>query len=149
MAEPARSELVAVSFIKTMDGVPTSGVATQLPEDNSSWAASGFIKVGPVVGGTPDLYVPVRNPVVQVQTFGVNPNTKYPDWGKAENLANRIVEGTWDGSILHKQLTLRTGVNDATVMAAAALTEPARIEDDPSGYAIYTVDLSLTWKEIQ
>lgn len=145
----ARSELVAVAFIKTMSGIATNGmVSTQLPEDNTSWAASGFIKCGPVVGGSPEMYVPIRKPVIQLNCYAVNSNTMFPDWGKAEELANLIVEGTFDTSLLYKALTLRSGVNQALVMSAEAMTEPARLEDNPSAYASYTVDLKLTWKEI-
>lgn len=145
----ARSELVAVAFIKTMSGIATNGmVATQLPEDNTSWAASGFIRCGPVVGGSPALYVPIRKPVIQVTCYAVNPNTMFPDWGKAEELANLIVEGSYDMSRLHKALTVRSGVSDALVMNATVLTEPNRIPNDVGAYASYVLDLELTWKEI-
>lgn len=149
MAGRARSELVAVAFIKTMSGIAANGmVSTQLPEDNTSWAASGFIKVGPVVGGTPNTYVPIREPVLQINTYAVNPNTKFPDWGKAEELANLIVEGAQDMSLYHQALTLRSGVNQAQVFDAQALTEPRRVEGNDAAYAAYTLDLQIRWKEI-
>lgn len=148
MANRATTELVTVAFIKSMTGILTSQVATQLPDDNSTWSASGFVKCGPVVGGSPMMYVPIRYPVIEINTFAVNPNTENPNWGKAESLANLIVEGTYDMALTSKALTLKTGYNQAIVNSAVALTEPTRIEGDPSNYARYSFDMQIMWKEI-
>ena len=51
------TELVAVSWIKGIPGIPVSSVSTTLPSDNTTWSASGFIQVPFVVGGSPDIFL--------------------------------------------------------------------------------------------
>lgn len=147
MALPPNSELVAQAWISSLANISSSIVKTQLPADNTTWAASGFVHVVGVVGGASDPYVPVKNPVVQVDTYAVNPNTDNPDWGQASTLAEYIRAGTYLLEKTHVSLTTRSGFDNAQVLQATC-TEPRRIPNDPSGYARYTMDVNLTWVTI-
>lgn len=145
---PANSELVTVAFIKTMPGVPSNGVATQLPADNSSWASTGFVKVGPVVGGSSQLYVKAPSPVIEVSCYATNPNTKYPAWDKATDLMEYIREGTFNYSLIGRSIATRSGYRNAIVRSSYFASEPFRVEQDDSAYAIIQVDLGLSWIEV-
>lgn len=149
MAKPTNTELVTVAWLKTVTGIAASGmVATTLPADNSTWAASGFVRVGPVVGGARDIYVPIVDTVVQLDGFGVNPNSLNPDWATANELLMRIWNACYDGTGLGVALTTRTGYEDAIVMAAWPETDPRRLYDDPAAYGHYVMDLHLRWKRV-
>lgn len=148
MARPANSELVAVAWLKTCPGIATSQVSTQLPVDNTTWSASGFVKVGPVVGGATDIYNQTANPIIQIETYAVNPNTKNPAWDKAADLMEYIRAGCYNYSLLGRALTLRTGYNTAIVQTASIMSEPTRNTGDAGGYAVMRVDLQLRWVEV-
>lgn len=145
----ANTELTATAWLSSLDGVPSDAVATTLPTDNSTWSASGFVQVGPPVGSTTSLYVPMRGPVVSVTCWAVNPNSKRPPWGKANNLAETIVAACYDQGNFHGALTLRDSYPQVRVHSASALTEPRRVPGgDISEYAAYQFNLSLKWTEI-
>ena len=75
----ATPELVATAWLKTVVG---DRVATTLPKDNTSWSASGFCTLV-TAGGTPNLYVPLREPVIGVDCWAVNPQSQKPPWRNA------------------------------------------------------------------
>src|SRR5690606_10605141 len=104
--------------------------------------------VGPQVGGGPEMYVPRREPVMQVVCYAVNADSKWPPWDKATDLAEQIVDATFDASLLGKALTLRSGYRRAYVQAAWVLAGPRRIPDDDAGYAAMGLDLALAWIEV-
>lgn len=143
---PATSELITVAWVKTIAGVAANGmVSTTLPADNSTWAASGFIRVGPAVGGSPQMYVPLRQPVMQIDTYAINPNSDNPPWDKAGKLAELVFNATYDHSLLGRELITRTGYENARVVSVTALTEPRRLYDDPASRAHYQLDIELRW----
>lgn len=146
---PPNTELVAVAWVRTITGVPAQYVATTVPEltdpnDNTSWAASGFIQVGPVVGGSPEMYVPMRKPVVQITCWAVAPTGRRPPWGQANYLAELVVAGCYD-STAHRTISMvPSGYQQALVHDAYA-TEPRRVPGDQGNYGRYTFDLFLDW----
>lgn len=143
--KPATSELVTVAWVKSIAGIAPNGmVSTTLPADNTSWAASGFVKVGPAVGGSPGMYVPLRQPVVQIDTYAVNLNSENPPWDKASNLAELVFNATYDMTLLHG-LDTRTGYEQARVVSVTALTEPRRLYDDVAARAHYQLDIDIKW----
>ena len=81
---PPSNEQVAV---KWLTGIPAlSGrVATSLPTDLSTWAASGFVTVGNA-GGTPHMYYQLARPVVSVHWWAVTVSGSNPPWGVASDL---------------------------------------------------------------
>lgn len=138
------TDLVAVAWLAGVTGLSASMVATKLPADNSTWAASGFVQVI-TVGGTPELYVPVASPVVGVSCWAANPNSAKPPWGKANHLAELIRAATYDHANVPRTLTLPSSFGHARVTAAYFVSEPKRIPGDPANYARFDADLALRW----
>jgi hypothetical protein len=142
----ANTELVATAWLGGVTGLSTAMVATQLPKDNSSWAASGFVTVR-TVGGSPGLYVPLRAPVVGVDCWAVSPNSGKPPWFQANALAELIDAGcrATNGG---RTLTLPTGYSQARVLSAYLVSEPRRSYADEGDYARYVLDLALHWVDL-
>ncbi len=141
----ATPELVAIAWLKTVVG---DRVATTLPKDNASWAASGFCTIV-TAGGTPNMYVPLREPVIGVDCWAVNPQSQKPPWNKAAALAEAIVAACQDHRAIAKTVALPTGYPAAQVRSAYVTGDPRRIPDDPSSYARYTIPgLAISWVEV-
>lgn len=141
----ANSELIAVAWLQGAAGMEAGQVATTLPADEGTWAANGFVQVPMVVGGTPQLHYALREPVVQVDAWAVNPNSGKPPWGKAASLMELIVAATYDVARMQRTLTLPSGYPQARVMTAHFVTEPRRIPADNASYARFSADLILHW----
>lgn len=140
------TELVAVAYLKTVPGLG-SNVATDLPQDNSTWSASGFVQVM-TVGGTPNAYSPIARPVVSVDCWAVSPNSSKPPWGKANQLAEDIRAAVHGGVLLPQRVTVGAAYAKADVVEARILSEPRRIPDDDADYAHFSLDLELHWIEV-
>lgn len=141
----ATPELVAEAWLKTVVG---DRVATTLPKDNTSWAASGFCTLV-TAGGTPGMYVPLREPVIGVDCWGVSPGSQKPPWGIASGLAEAIVAACQDHRAIAQPVTLPTGYPAAQVRSAYVTGDPRRIPDDPSSYARYSIPgLAIAWVEV-
>jgi hypothetical protein len=141
------ADLVGVAWVGGISGVSPAQVATTLPEDNSSWSASGFVELT-VVGGSPSLDTQVRHTVFQVDAWASNPNSSKPPWGKAFTLAELVVAGAYGPSnplSASRTLVMPAAYSGARVMSAQVLSEPRRIEDDESSYARVQFDLQLNW----
>lgn len=141
----ANSELVAVAWLQGADGIEAAQVATTLPSDETTWSANGFVQVPMVVGGTPQLHYALREPVVQVDVWAVNPSSGKPPWGKAASLMELIVAATYDVDRMQRTLTLPSGYPQARVTTAHLITEPRRIPADNASYARFSADLALHW----
>lgn len=140
------TDLVAVAWIASIPGLVADGVATQLPADETKWAANGFVVVPVSVGGTPHSSIPVRRPVVQVETWGTVPGSDRLPWGIPAQLAEQIRMGTYDRRTLGRALDIRAGsvaYPAAHVLGARMITEPRRIWSDVGDYAGFTFDLML------
>lgn len=141
----ATPELVATAWLKTIVG---DRVATTLPKDNSSWAASGFVTLTST-GGTPNLYVPLREPVMGVDCWAVNPDSQKPPWNKAACLAEAIQAACYQRRTIPQTVALPTGYPSVQVRSAYTTGEHRRIPDDPSSYARYMIPgLVLAWVEV-
>lgn len=143
----ANNDLVAVAWIKAALGL-TGGVGTELPGDTSTWAASGFIQVGPVVGGASSAYNSQRAPVLSIECWAVTPNSRRPPWGAANTLAERVWAACGAVPTSNRAVTLPAGFPKVMVHGAVALTDPRRIYGDDSAFAHYQFDVSLTWKAV-
>ena len=138
-------ELVATAWLKTVVG---DRVATTLPKDNATWAASGFCTLV-VAGGTPNLYVPLREPAVGVDCWANNPQSQKPPWNKAAALAEAIQAACYDHPAIPQVLTLPTGYPAARVLSAYTTGEHRRVHDDASSYARYSIPgLVIAWTEV-
>jgi hypothetical protein len=141
----ATPELVATAWLKTVVG---DRVATTLPKDNASWAASGFCTLV-AAGGTPNLYVPLREPVMGVSCWAFNADSQKPPWNKSAALAEAIQAACYDHPAIPQRLTLPTGYPRAQVLSAYTTGEHRRIPDDPSSYARYDIPgLVIAWTEV-
>lgn len=145
------TELVIKHYLKTLDGLPTDSIATNLPrrssDSNFTWAASGFILIGDVSGG-PQVYVPIREPVIPVQCMAVNPDKATPPWGKANQLAEEIVTATYTDD-LPALIQLPTGYNNARLHSLVCVREPFRVPGDHGAFAIYGLDLQAYWTPVE
>jgi len=139
----ANNELVAVAFLQAILG-QTGGVGARLPGDTASWATTGFVQIG-VVGGSPNVYGPLRRPVIEVKATAIAPASKQPPWYQANDLAERILAGCYDAYQAPVQTILPPGFENAFVQSAYALTEARRLGGDDSNIARYTFDLQLNW----
>jgi hypothetical protein len=145
------SALVAVAWIGArVPGIVAAQVATSLPRDVSAWQAEGFVQVTPITGA-PDVDIPVRHPLVQVDCWAVTVDaagtisTRRPS-NKAWRLAELIRNATETSSALYgKPVAMPANYDPAIVLSAYPLSEPVEIADDPSGYARVTFDLALDW----
>ncbi|MFI5687900.1 hypothetical protein [Streptomyces sp. NPDC051636] len=138
-------ELVATAWLKTVVG---DRVATTLPKDNTSWAASGFCTLV-VAGGTPNMYVPLREPAIGVDCWAVNPQSQKPPWNKAAVLAEAIAAACQDHAAIPQNLALLAGYPAVQIKSAYLTGEPRRVPDDPSSYARYSIPgLVITWTEV-
>ncbi|HEY9474676.1 MAG TPA: DUF4082 domain-containing protein [Mycobacteriales bacterium] len=145
----ANTDLVAVAWLSGVDGVPSDAVATTLPADNSTWAASGFVQVTSGVGSSVNPDVPLRGPVVQVTCWAVNPDSAKPPWGKANNLAETVWSACYQPTDVPRLLTLRSGYPQARVLSLWPVSEIRRLPGgDISSYAAYTFDLAVRWVEL-
>lgn len=141
----ATPELVATAWLKTVVG---DRVATTLPKDNASWAASGFCTLV-LAGGTPNMYVPLRDPAMGVDCWAFNPDSQKPPWNKAAALSEAIVAACQDHQAIAQTVALPTGYPAAQVKSAYVTGEPRRIPDDPSSYARYSIPgLVIAWTEV-
>jgi hypothetical protein len=143
----ATSELVAISWIGSISGLSTQIVATQLPADDTSWSGTGFVTVA-VIGGSPNVYLPVKKPVFQVDCYAVKPGSNKPPWWRANVLAETIRYATLQRTGFNRLLSLTAGnasYPSARVQNAYLLTEPRRRFGDLGDYAVYGFDLALEW----
>lgn len=138
----ANNEMVAIAFLKSIVG---DRVATTLPKDITGWVAGGFCTVD-TVGGTPNIYLPLREPVMGVECWAVNPASQKPPWNKASSLAQAIQDACWDHPRLPRTLVLPNGYPLVQVKGAYLTGDPRRVPDDPSSYARYSIPgLVVTW----
>lgn len=138
------NELVAKAWIQGIPGVPPNSVATTLPRDNSTWAASGFVVIEGVVGGSSNLYYELRSPVLSIASYATNPSSDKPPWNKANQLAETIRKATKNQGLVKRTLGMPTAYHDAMVLEANAMNEPAR-RPDLGSYAVYGFELELHW----
>ena len=145
---PANSELTGVAWVLSLPGFHHGMCATQLPKDQASWAADGFVVVGPDASGAQNPYIPWGESVLQLDIRAVNPNNLRPDWGKAASLGQRIINAAVEGLSLNTVLHLRPGYHGARVTGATPNSTLRRIPTDPSSYALYRLDLGLHWIQV-
>jgi hypothetical protein len=144
----ATNDLVAVAWLRTLPGLSADGVATQLPADETKWAANGFVVVPAHVGGSPHSNMALRRPVVQVDCWGTVPGSDKLPWGIPSQLAEQIRAGTYDRTTFGRLLEITAGGVSypyARVKSARMMTEPRRVWSDAGDYAGFSFDLALQW----
>jgi hypothetical protein len=155
----ANSELAAIAWLKTVPGLPINQIGTSLPQDNSTWAASGYVQVIVVGKGSSSKYYGYRAPVIQAHCWAVNADNKQtPPWWKANELAENIYAQLLLDTNGVENLSTRTGYRKIRVPQAWEIEEPKRIPwgfpsgqgsfVDPGNSAHYTVSFQLAWAEL-
>ncbi len=143
--------LVAAAWIgQRVAGITDGMVATRLPRDPAVWADLGFVQVTPITGA-PEVDVPIRRPLVQVDCYAVTldatgtVSTKQPV-NKANRLAELIRTATELPTAKYSSpVTMPANYAGAIVLSVYPVSEPAEVPDDPSGYARVTLDLAIDW----
>lgn len=148
MAINPNNELVAKAWLQGVPGVPPNSVATRLPRDNSTWAASGFVHIAGVVGGGSNRYYRLHEPILQLDFYATKPNSDKPPWNEANNLAQLVHDSTDDQDIVKRTLTLPAAYKRAMVLEAYPMTEPTR-RPDPGSYAVYGFELAMHWVTVE
>lgn len=151
MTNYPNSDLVVQEWLRTA-GLGVAGVASQLPQDNSTWGTSGFITTT-VVGGTFNPYISVGRPVMQLDVYTIRPNASKPLWNRASNIMQGLIRAVLDEATLRRALTLTAGPADygrARVLEISSpgyedMPEPRKVFGDPGNYARMTIDLQFHW----
>jgi len=157
----ASSEVVAVAWLLGVPGITADAnhVGVTLPGRDPAtgtwpWADTGFVQLVTAVGGTPGMYVPERNPVVQLDFWAVNLDSGLPPWGKARQLAELVVADTYNtagnptAGARDVSALMPDGYAGAYVQSVYPQTEPRRVPNDSGSFARLTMDLELAWVEL-
>lgn len=124
------------------------GAVLQGPDADGryTWNDVGFVQPSSV-GGAINANVPIRNSVVSLDVWAVNPGSKRPPWGAAYAVAETIIAATYDTEAhdTHAVVTLPTGYPDARVTGFSVTTEPTRRPADPSDFARVGFEVAITW----
>lgn len=143
------TEDVTIAWLKTVEGLDPTKVATSLPGDATGWAATGFVQVLSVAAGAQEIETPLYGPVVTCECWAVAPNSSKPPWGQAGSLATAIVWATHRARRANSRvLAIRTGYHQARLLSIAALGDPRRIDLDDAGYSRYSVELQPRWTPV-
>lgn len=141
------TELVAVTWLKGLAGL-NNLVATELPADATSWAASGFTQVAGTVGGSPAIDYALANPVVGLDFWANAPGSGKPPWNKANQLAEIVRAGMMDHPAVPRLLVLPAAYNNARVISCYPLQDPRKVRSDDAEFARYTMDSAFSWVEV-
>lgn len=146
----ANDELVARAWLRSLG---LTNVGTTLPQDRSSWSAEGFVQVT-ITGDASHRYFKLRRPAITAVCWATNPasansphpnmQSQTPPWGKANDLAEAIVNGCYDFTPSTLSLGV-TGAPTVRTLEAVLISTPRRVSGDDGEYARYTVDFQLNW----
>ncbi len=156
------SEQVAIAWLRAQTDLAGVPIGTTLPQDTSSWAATGFIQISVVGRGHSRNDIPYRSPVLTAFCWATNPNKQSPPFGKANDLAEII----WDRCIadgghngIENLSTAISAAPKARVLQVIGVQEPRRHKwgfptldtgavINQGNSALYTVDFELCWAEL-
>lgn len=138
------SSLVAVAWLKTLPGVDSRYVATQLPPSNFTFGTSGFCVVT-VVGGSPDAYLPEGHPVLQVDIYAIKEGSARPPWNACEDIAVAVTKACEGNGLFREELTLPGTYMPARVLQGQVIGEPKRAYGDGGSLAHIRVEIELHW----
>lgn len=149
------SALVAVAWLRQrVTGISAGQVATKLPRDMTTWSDEGFVQAT-VISGSPDVDIPVRRALVQVDCWAVALDaggnvTTSPPVAKATRLAELIMDIVTRPEMQQygREVTMPANYLPARVLSVYPLTEPAEVPDDPSSFARVTLDLAIDWARV-
>lgn len=147
------SELVAMNWIRSLEGVPSDKVSTKLPRETDKIGNEGFVTVF-TISGSMDLHLMRRDPILQVNCWARNSrNDKQdPPWRVANELAERIVNACFNPVNFQNRIDTPNGYERASVLQAYPVSEPRKMHIESGGdearFAMYSFDLQLHWVRI-
>lgn len=145
MALLPTNDLAAISWLKTVPGVPTNKVATRLPGNLNDIGPDGFVTVT-TFSGNSDIYVPRRSPVIEIKTWArTQSGQKEPQWWVANQIAESIRERCWDHNSFGGVIETRSGYDNVCVPSAYLISEPRKTESDDGRFAIYVFEMQFHW----
>lgn len=136
-------ESIAIAWLQTL-GLDVDGIGTDLPGSKALWSVRGFVQVPMVVGGTPQIHVPMREPSVEINAWACRLHSELPPWRRAGHIANTIVAAIYDQQ-RPVDLDLGDGYAPVRMHSIWALTEPRRMPGDPSNYARHVMEAAMRW----
>lgn len=139
-------EQVIVAWLRQYVGpdLGDAGIASSLPKD---LPADGFVQARLVRAGIAIIDTPRHSPLVSLDFWAPTAgNGARPQWNLAAQLLARTTRAMEnDFQTFGRLLDLGPKYMAARVQAVYKTNEPRRIEDDPSGYARYTLDVIVDW----
>lgn len=147
------NELVGVAWLVAYVPEFTAAmVGPSLPKDTTKWDTTGFVQVSAIPSGNPMVDYPLRRPILQLDAWGTantsgTASSNKPPWHLVAQLLECVRIATEDAQTgrYGKSIPVKANYLNARVQAAYLVTEPMRVNDDPSGYARFTVDLAIDW----
>lgn len=142
----ASPEAVAIAWAAKAPGFTAAMVGEELPTDNTTWAASGFV-VPTVSGGGSAMNYQLGSPVVTFTCWACKPDSAYVPWHKARNLAEALRKATYLN--LPVDVALTDTDENARVLTTRPVGEPRRTYADMGDYAAFVIDIEMNWVVIQ
>lgn len=146
MAKIPTNTLATMAWLRTFPEFGYDMISDTLTGDNELIAASGFLTVR-VAGGSSDIYVPRRSPVMEIKSWACHANgdRQYPPWDEANELMEIIRERCLDHRSFRGVIDTEPGYDKVCVPSAYLLTEPMEQDSDDGRFACYSVDLQIHW----
>lgn len=153
---PPNAELVAQAWLTKYAVIPAELVSGSLPKPKKdpktgqdlprTWTRFLTVRALPAGSPMPEL-VERRASVLQLDAWAAKPESAKPLWGVAMTMLEVIRLATRrDAQTFGKPLDMPvSGFQTARVLSAYLMTEPTRVENDPSAYAHMTCDLAVDW----
>ncbi len=138
------NELVLMYWLRSRPSLPTNSISTTLPK-GSTWAASGFIQVAGVGGGS-DPHIPVHSPVMSIDTWANVQNSERPDWEKASILMEQVRWEMYQRDT-RGALTI-SGYYSPFLTCIYPVSNPRRIPSDEA-YAHISMDVEIDWHALR
>jgi len=143
----ATNTQVVTEWVKSLSTVDATKVGPTLPADPAVWADTGFWQVA-VVGGSPNVDLGLKQPVVEVSCWTVDTATAFPPYNRAEAMAADVLEEAL--SALTQTLSVQTGWNppvnaSVVLLGVSPVSEPMRVPDPRTGYARVMVQVQAWW----
>lgn len=139
-------EEVVKAWATTLLGWDAARMSTRLPASEVVEGPLGFTTLLSL-GGSPERNQIIQAPVVRMDFWAKASGSAKPQWGTAFNLAGLIPRNDQPSHVAR----LETGASTFPVnlLAAFAITEPRKIENDPASYARVSLDLQTSWAIIR
>lgn len=137
------SHLVAMAWLRTIPAL-AGIVAAELPK-SGDWSGTGFVTVPGIVGGTPGIYLPERNPVVSVHAWATrSPTSKRLPRGMAATLLEEAVAACYQPVPV---LELPAQYKPVWIEYVKVILEPGPAPEPDTNFAHYVMDLQIGWIE--